>query len=70
MKLYDASLIIIITLILFSAAFTAVSYHFLGSNSPITKEGEAVTEAEVEALIFKETGVTVKPQVQDATNQK
>ena len=69
MKLYDVSLIIILSVIAVSALVTFVSYKALGPDSFITKDAEQVLETEAEVLIKKETGIDInlKPETAPAT---
>ena len=59
MKLYDASIVIIICILAVSAIATGVSYKYLGSDSVVTQDAEKILETEGEILIKKETGIDI-----------
>lgn len=65
MKFYDISLIIIISVLVISALVAGVSYKGLGPDNIITKDAEKVVEAELEALILKETGIDLTTPAKD-----
>ncbi len=73
MKLYDASLLIMISILVFFTVSSVVSYKYLGPDSLITKDSEKVIEGEAEAIILKETGIDIhltEIQVPNASSQK
>jgi hypothetical protein len=60
-KLFDASIVIILVCFAATAVAGFFSYKFLGKDSPVTNEIEQIAEKEGEAIILKETGIDVSP---------
>lgn len=67
MKLYDASILIIVIVFVLTAAGTFASYKLLGPNSPVTKDAEQALEVEGEALVERETGIILPAPASQAT---